>query len=184
MREALARRERPARGGGEPFVLRYRVPRETLAEVVVDDLVYGQVSKSTPISRILLCYVPPARRPIIWPLRRRCRSQKSPTSCAARKHLANTFKHISHFEALGFSAAQFRPSAAAHRARRIQTFQAQARPRGQRHHLSRMPASLPQGFINFVVLRGWSPKDNREVMSRQELIDAFSLEGIHHSNRW
>ncbi len=36
--------------------------------------------------------------------------------------------------------------------------------------------------MNFVSLRGWSPKDDREVMSRQEMIDAFSLEGINHSN--
>jgi glutamyl-tRNA synthetase len=41
---------------------------------------------------------------------------------------------------------------------------------------------LPQAFINFVSLRGWAPKDNREVFSRQELIDSFSIEGIHHSN--
>ena len=41
---------------------------------------------------------------------------------------------------------------------------------------------LPQAFVNFVCLRGWSPKDDREVMSRQEMIDVFSLEGIHHSN--
>ena len=37
-------------------------------------------------------------------------------------------------------------------------------------------------FVNFLCLLGWSPKDDREVMSRQELIDAFSLEGINHSN--
>ena len=41
---------------------------------------------------------------------------------------------------------------------------------------------LPQAFINFVCLLGWSPKDDREKMSRQELIDAFSLEGVNHSN--
>ena len=41
---------------------------------------------------------------------------------------------------------------------------------------------LPQAFVNFVCLLGWSPKDNREVMSRQDLIDAFSLEGVNHSN--
>jgi glutamyl-tRNA synthetase len=29
---------------------------------------------------------------------------------------------------------------------------------------------------------GWSPKDDREKMSRQELIDAFSFEGINRSN--
>src|SRR5262249_51201972 len=29
---------------------------------------------------------------------------------------------------------------------------------------------------------GWSPKDNREQMTRQELVDAFSFEGINRSN--
>jgi glutamyl-tRNA synthetase len=31
-------------------------------------------------------------------------------------------------------------------------------------------------------LLGWSPKDNREKMSRQELMDAFSFEGINRHN--
>jgi glutamyl-tRNA synthetase len=37
-------------------------------------------------------------------------------------------------------------------------------------------------FINFLCLLGWSPKDNRESMTREELVDAFSLEGINRSN--
>ena len=41
---------------------------------------------------------------------------------------------------------------------------------------------LPQGFANFLCLLGWSPKNDREVMSRQELMDVFSLDGINHSN--
>ena len=41
---------------------------------------------------------------------------------------------------------------------------------------------LPQGFINFLCLLGWSPKNDREVMSRQDLTDLFSLEGINQSN--
>ncbi|MGA2601881.1 MAG: glutamate--tRNA ligase family protein, partial [Bryobacteraceae bacterium] len=41
---------------------------------------------------------------------------------------------------------------------------------------------LPQAFINFVSLLGWSPKDDRERMTRQELIDVFSFEGINRSN--
>ena len=36
--------------------------------------------------------------------------------------------------------------------------------------------------MNFLCLLGWSPKDDREVMSRQDLIDAFSFEGINRSN--
>jgi glutamyl-tRNA synthetase len=41
---------------------------------------------------------------------------------------------------------------------------------------------LPEAFINFLCLLGWSPKDDREKMTRQELTDAFSLEGINRAN--
>jgi glutamyl-tRNA synthetase len=41
---------------------------------------------------------------------------------------------------------------------------------------------LPEAFINFLCLLGWSPKDDREKMTRQELIEAFSLEGINRAN--
>jgi glutamyl-tRNA synthetase len=41
---------------------------------------------------------------------------------------------------------------------------------------------LPEAFINFLCLLGWSPKNDREQMSRQELMDAFSLEGINRAN--
>jgi glutamyl-tRNA synthetase len=41
---------------------------------------------------------------------------------------------------------------------------------------------LPHAYINFLCLLGWSPKDDREKLSRQELIEAFSFEGINRSN--
>ena len=41
---------------------------------------------------------------------------------------------------------------------------------------------LPHAFINFLCLLGWSPKDDRERMTRQELIDVFSFEGVNRSN--
>jgi len=41
---------------------------------------------------------------------------------------------------------------------------------------------MPEAFINFLCLLGWSPKDDREKLTRQELTDAFSLEGINRSN--
>ncbi len=40
---------------------------------------------------------------------------------------------------------------------------------------------LPEAFVNFMALLGWSPGDDREVLSRQEMIEAFSLEGIGKS---
>src|SRR5246500_3123001 len=44
----LTREESDRRAkAGEPFVLRFGVPRDSRREVVVSDLVYGTVSKST-----------------------------------------------------------------------------------------------------------------------------------------
>ncbi len=41
---------------------------------------------------------------------------------------------------------------------------------------------LPEAMFNFLALLGWSPKDDREKMTRQEIITAFSLEGINKNN--
>ena len=37
---------------------------------------------------------------------------------------------------------------------------------------------LPEAMVNFLALLGWSPGSDREVFSRDELVAAFSLEGI------
>ncbi len=41
---------------------------------------------------------------------------------------------------------------------------------------------LPEAFFNFLALLGWSPGDDREILTRQELIELFSLEGVGKAN--
>ena len=41
---------------------------------------------------------------------------------------------------------------------------------------------LPQAFINFLCLLGWSPKNDREFLTLDELTAAFTLEGVNRSN--
>ena len=41
---------------------------------------------------------------------------------------------------------------------------------------------LPEAMVNFLALLGWSPGDDRELMTRDELIDSFTLEGISGGN--
>jgi glutamyl-tRNA synthetase len=41
---------------------------------------------------------------------------------------------------------------------------------------------LAHAYVNFLCLLGWSPKNDREQMTRQELIDAFTFEGVNRSN--
>jgi len=41
---------------------------------------------------------------------------------------------------------------------------------------------LAEAFFNFLALLGWSPGDDREILSREELIELFSLEGVGKAN--
>jgi glutamyl-tRNA synthetase len=41
---------------------------------------------------------------------------------------------------------------------------------------------LPEAFINFLCLLGWSPKDERQFMTMDELKQSFALEGVNRAN--
>ena len=96
-------------------------------------------------------------------------------------HLTNTFKHVLIFEAAGAAPPTF-----AHLPLLIAPDGSKLSKRKHGPVVSvttyRDAGFLPHAFVNFLCLLGWSPKDNREQMSRQELVDAFSFEGINHSN--
>ena len=181
MRELSQEESDRRAAAGEPFVVRFRVPRETRAEVVVDDLVYGRVSKAAAdIEDFALL-----------------RSSGIPTyhmaSCAddadlrithilrGQEHLANTYKHVLIFEALGVPVPQ-----TAHLPLLMAPDGAKLSKRKHGPVVSvttyRDEGFLPHAFMNFVCLLGWSPKDDREKMTRQELIDAFALEGVNRAN--
>jgi glutamyl-tRNA synthetase len=96
-------------------------------------------------------------------------------------HLTNTFKHVLLFEALGAPAMQF-----AHLPLLLAPDGSKLSKRKHGPVVSvltyRDAGVLPHAYVNFLCLLGWSPKDNREVMSRQELVEAFSLDGVNRSN--
>ena len=166
---------------GEPFVLRFKVPRETRTDVIVNDMVYGSVSKATADLEDFALL----------------RSSGIPTyhmaSCAddadlrithilrGQEHLANTYKHVLIFEALGAPMPQF-----AHLPLLMAPDGAKLSKRKHGPVVSvttyRDAGFLPHAFVNFVCLLGWSPKNDREKMSREELIAAFTLEGVNRSN--
>jgi glutamyl-tRNA synthetase len=179
---ALSKEESDKRAeSGEPFVIRYRVPREEPREVRFDDLVYGEQSKSTAdIEDFALL-----------------RSNGMPTyhlaSCAddvdlqishiirGQDHLTNTFKHVLIFEGAGKQPPRF-----AHLPLLIAPDGAKLSKRKHGPVVSvttyRDNGFLPISYINFLCLLGWSPKDNREQMGLAELIASFSLEGVNRSN--
>jgi len=41
---------------------------------------------------------------------------------------------------------------------------------------------LAHAYVNFLCLLGWSPKEDRERMTREELVAVFGFEGVNRSN--
>jgi glutamyl-tRNA synthetase len=94
-------------------------------------------------------------------------------------HISNTPKHVLLFQALGCGVPAF-----AH----VPLILGTDRKRLSKRHgatsvteYTRM-GYLPEAMVNFLALLGWSPGDDRELLSRDELVRAFALEGISGGN--
>jgi glutamyl-tRNA synthetase len=181
MRE-LSREESDRRAAaGEPFALRYRVPRGADRSLRFTDGVYGEQTKlADEVEDFALL-----------------RSDGNPTyhlaSCVddadlrishiirGQDHLTNTFKHLLIFEGLGASAPQF-----AHLPLLVAPDGAKLSKRKHGPVVSvttyRDAGFLPQAFINFLCLLGWSPKNDREFMALDELKELFTIEGVNRAN--
>jgi len=181
MRE-LSREESDRRArAGEPFALRYRVPRGEGRTLSFTDSVYGEQSKLVDeVEDFALL-----------------RSDGMPTyhlaSCVddadlrithivrGQDHLTNTFKHLLIFEGLGIAAPTF-----AHLPLLVAPDGAKLSKRKHGPVVSvttyRDAGFLASAFINFLCLLGWSPKNDREFMSIDELKAAFTLENVNRAN--
>jgi len=49
-------------------------------------------------------------------------------------------------------------------------------------HFYKQHGFLPWALVNFLVLLGWATHESREIFSKSELIEAFSLQGINRAN--
>ncbi len=96
-------------------------------------------------------------------------------------HLTNTFKHLLIFEGLGAEPPQF-----AHLPLLVAPDGTKLSKRKHGPVVSvttyRDAGFLPQAFINFLCLLGWSPKNDREFLTLDEIRDAFTLEGVNRAN--
>jgi nondiscriminating glutamyl-tRNA synthetase len=94
----------------------------------------------------------------------------------AEEHLSNTPKQILLFDALKFPRPYF-----AH----ISLIFAPDRTKLSKRHGAtsigdfRRMGFLPEAMFNFLALLGWSPKDNREFFTKEELIELFTLESVN-----
>ena len=93
-------------------------------------------------------------------------------------HLTNATRHIMLFEALGYAVPQF--------AHLPMVLDERGKKYSKREHGAnvldwREDGYLPETIINYVALLGWTAGDDRELYTREELVEAFSLERLGKS---
>ena len=96
-------------------------------------------------------------------------------------HMTNTIRQLLLYEALEAPVPVF-----AHMPLTLDTKKAKISKRSHGEIVAvqfyRDHGFIPWAFNNFLVLLGWSPGDDREYFSREELIEAFTLERINRSS--
>ena len=91
-------------------------------------------------------------------------------------HISNTPKQLLLYEALGFEPPQF-----AH----LPMILGPDRSKLSKRHGStsvkefREKGYLPEAFTNFLALLGWYPKDGKEILSMEELIERFDIKDVN-----
>jgi glutamyl-tRNA synthetase len=164
---------------GEPFVVRLKVSAS--GQTRFDDEVYGPQERShSEIEDLVLL-----------------RSDGHPlynlsvviddiemgitTVIRGQDHLTNTHKQVLLYEALGAPVPTFAhlPLILAPNKGKLSK-----RKHGEVVSLTtyRDRGFVPGAFRNFLALLGWSPPEGKEILTKQELIDNFSLEGIGRAN--
>ena len=173
----LSDREREEKEkSGIPKAVRLLVPE---GETYFKDIVYGELKKEnndlddlvilrsngTPTYN-LACVVDDIEMKISHVIR-------------GNDHIANTFKQVLIYKALKIEPPQF-----AH----IPLILGKDRAKISKRHGAvavtdyRNLGFLPEVLLNFLALLGWSPKDERELLSKNEMIELFSLEAVNPSN--
>ena len=164
---------------GEPFAVRLKVPVSGKTEF--NDVVYGPQERShAEIEDLVLL------RSDGHPLYNLSVviddiEMRITTVIRGQDHLTNTHKQVLLYEALGAPVPKFAhlPLILAPNKGKLSK-----RKHGEVVSLTtyRDRGFVPAAFRNFLALLGWSPPEGKEILTKQQLIDNFSLEGIGRAN--
>ncbi|HKJ63977.1 MAG TPA: glutamate--tRNA ligase [Desulfopila sp.] len=165
---------------GLPYVIRFKVP-ERQGKLSYEDKVLGTIScdykevddfvivRSNTKPLYLLCNVVDDIRDRISHVIR------------GQDHMTNTTRQVLLYEALDAPLPVF-----AHMPLTMDTKRAKISKRSHGEIVAvqfyKENGFLPWAFNNFLVLLGWAPGNDQEIFSREELIEAFSLERINTSH--
>lgn len=164
---------------GEPFAIRLKVP-ET-GKTAFTDGVFGLQERSYAETEDLVLLRSDGHP--LYNLAVVCDDIEMAITDVIRgqDHLTNTHKQILIYEALGVTPPNFAhlPLILAPGGKKLSK-----RIHGEIVSLTtyRDAGFVAAAFRNFLALMGWSASEEREIYSLEELIEKFSLEGVHRSS--
>ena len=166
--------ERTSRDGKTGVVTMFRMPKEGTIEF--DDIVKGHMAKKAediPDFAIVRSDGSP-----IFHLANVVDDidQRVTHIIRGDDHVENTFKHICLFRAIGAPIP--------HYGHLSMIVNAQGKPYSKRDGAAfvgefRDAGYLPEALFNYLLLLGWNPGDEREVLTREEMVSLFDLEKVH-----
>jgi glutamyl-tRNA synthetase len=165
---------------GMPYVVRFKTP-QTDGAVVFDDAVYGRIEKRYADIEDFVILRSDGNP--LYVLSNAVDDNMDRISHVLRGQdgIANTPKQILIYDALGFKKPVF-----AHMSLTLDTKKAKISKRKHGEVVTvayyKERGFLPWALCNFLALLGWATSDSREFFTRDEMIEAFSLEGISRSN--
>ncbi len=161
---------------GKPFAIRLKLPE---GETTFNDSVVGETSKKhEDLDDFIIC-----RRDgrAVYNLAVVVDDHEMGISHVIRgnDHISNTFKQILIYKALNYELPQF-----AHVPLILNKGKSKMSKRDGAAAVTDYAklGYLKEAVVNFIALLGWSPGDDREVMSLQEMIDSFDLGRINKAN--
>ena len=163
---------------GEPFAVRFRAPRDPDERVVWDDRVHGETG--FPVTQVEDFVILRSDGSPTYMLSVVCDDIEMRITHVIRgdDHISNTPKQILLYRALDAPQPTF-----AHLPLILGTDKKRLSKRhGAVSVLAyRDEGFLPEAMLNFLSLLGWNPGDDRECLTREELVEAFSLERVGRS---
>ncbi|HVF57651.1 MAG TPA: glutamate--tRNA ligase [Pyrinomonadaceae bacterium] len=165
---------------GEPFAVRLKVAREGRSSF--EDIVYGEQTRDYSEIEDLVLLRSEGGQPL-YNLSVVVDDIEMGITHVIRgqDHLTNTHKQILIYEALGAPLPRF-----AHLPLILAPNKAKLSKRKHGEVVSlttyRDRGFVPAAFRNFLALLGWSPGEEREILSLAEMVESFSFEGVHRSN--
>lgn len=158
---------------GRPSTLRYKVEPEIIR---VTDLIRGELSFDTTIMDDFIIAKDFDKPLFVFAVVVDDYLMNITHVLRGEEHISNIPKQVLLDRALGFDVPQFGHLSLILNADRTKLSKRQNKVSLLEY---RKDGYLPEALINFMVLLGWSPKDDRELFSLKELESLFDLSQVH-----